>query len=421
MLRRLTRRLPARSGSLRWKVSTAIAVVSFLIALALSLLLHSATHRALDDNVRSTQDDSLTYAIRLYMVTGQPGLHATLDDPELPHELRQAIRPGKRATYIDNSQSPPVAWAAADIDGHTLSTEGVMTNTQDILGDLDTYLVGGSAALVLTGTGLGLFIGERLSRRLRVAADAARTVAAGDHSIRVRDAVGGTARDETTDLANAIDSMSEALRERLEAERRVTADIAHELRTPVTGLVTAAELLPPGRPSELVQDRAKVLRTLIEDVLEVARLDGTYEQPVLSEFSLGEFVESRLAASHSGAKIEVRDEARVLTDPRRLERIIGNLVNNARKHGRPPIEVTVDGPVVRVRDHGPGFPDVLIAEGPQRFRTGRAERGIGHGLGLTIAVGQARVLEAPLVFRNHPDGGALAILDLRHARVDVPE
>ena len=109
-------------------------------------------------------------------------------------------------------------------------------------------------------------------------------------------------RDETDELARAVDAMADALQHRLEAERRVTADIAHELRTPVTGLVTAAELLPPGRPSELVRDRAQALRTLVEDVLEVARLDGAAERADLQEIALGEFVRRRVrGAGPAGA------------------------------------------------------------------------------------------------------------------------
>lgn len=114
-------------------------------------------------------------------------------------------------------------------------------------------------------------------------------------------------------------------------------------------------------------------------------------------------------------------ESWVNTDPRRLERILGNLLANAAKHGGTPVEVTVEGRVVRVRDHGPGFPDALLREGPSRFRTGASDRaGHGHGLGLTIAAGQARVLGARLTFRNAapesltpaPDetGGAIAVL-----------
>jgi C4-dicarboxylate-specific signal transduction histidine kinase len=74
------------------------------------------------------------------------------------------------------------------------------------------------------------------------------------------------------------------------------------------------------------------------------------------------------------------------------------------------VVLTVDGPVITVRDHGDGYPEYLLAHGPQRFRT--ESGGKGHGLGLTIALGQAEVLGARLEFANPPDGGALAILTL---------
>lgn len=170
--------------------------------------------------------------------------------------------------------------------------------------------------------------------------------------------------------------MADALRQRLEAERRVTADIAHELRTPVTGLLTAAELLPPGRPTELVQDRARAMRTLVEDVLEVARLDSASERAELQDILLGEFVARRVAAKDPDAVVRVVHESEVTTDPRRLERVLFNLLANAARHGAPPVEVTVEGRVVRVRDHGPGFPEELLAEGraasAPAARTGRA-------------------------------------------------
>ncbi|WP_373365934.1 ATP-binding protein, partial [Streptomyces fradiae] len=77
---------------------------------------------------------------------------------------------------------------------------------------------------------------------------------------------------------------------------------------------------------------------------------------------------------------------------------------NAHSHGAAPVELTVDGPVVTVRDHGEGFPAYLLEHGPQRFRT--ESGGKGHGLGLTIARGQAAVIGAELVLANAPDGGA---------------
>ncbi len=231
--------------------------------------------------------------------------------------------------------------------------------------------------------------------------------------------------------------MAEALQERLEAERRVTADIAHELRTPVTGLLTAAELLPPGRPTELVRDRAQAMRTLVEDVLEVARLDGFAERAELQEIDLAEFITRRVRVVSPDAQVTVVSrDAHVSTDPRRLERILGNLLANAARHGKPPFEVTVEGRVLRVRDHGPGFPESLLKDGPSRFRTGSKDRaGKGHGLGLTIAAGQARVLGARLTFRNadpavEGEDGAVAVLWLPESAptntgsfpvIDVPD
>jgi signal transduction histidine kinase len=288
------------------------------------------------------------------------------------------------------------------------------------MNDLDQALVIGSIAVVLGGSALGVLIGGQLSGRLRKAAAAANEVARGETDVRVREAIGGVVRDETDDLARAVDAMADALRQRLEAERRVTADIAHELRTPVTGLLTAAELLPPGRPTELVLDRAKAMRTLVEDVLEVARLDSASERAELQDILLGEFVARRVAAKDPEIVVRVVHESEVTTDPRRLERVLFNLLANAARHGRPPIEVSVEGRVIRVRDHGPGFPEELLAEGPSRFRTGSKDRaGKGHGLGLTIAAGQARVLGARLTFRNIrpvgtpaqlPAEGAVAVL-----------
>lgn len=109
-------------------------------------------------------------------------------------------------------------------------------------------------------------------------------------------------------------------------------------------------------------------------------------------------------------RVDVVTDAMVETDPRRVERVLTNLVTNALRHGAEPVLVEVDGPTVRVRDHGTGFPEHLIAQGPQRFRTGA--EGTGLGLGLTIAAGQTALLGAHLTFGNPTDGGALATLTL---------
>ncbi|WP_373314715.1 two-component system sensor histidine kinase CseC [Streptomyces longispororuber] len=407
---------PRLRTGVRWKIAAAIGLVGALVAIALSLVVHNAANVSMLDNARDLQDERVQIAQRNFEAsrgtTTSTIYGAKVDDPRLPEELRRKVLSGRRATYVQEHDSGvPDIWAAVPLsNGHVLSVHTRFNDRSTaIMKDLDQALVIGSISVVFGGCAIGVLIGGQMARRLRKAATAAGEVAQGQTDVSVREAIGGVVRDETDDLAQAVDAMADALKQRLEAERRVTADIAHELRTPVTGLLTAAELLPPGRPTELVKDRAQAMRTLVEDVLEVARLDSASERAELQDIMLGEFVTRRMATLSAEVSVTVVHESEVTTDPRRLERILHNLVTNAAKHGKPPIEVSVEGRVVRVRDHGPGFPEALLVEGPSRFRTGSADRaGRGHGLGLTIAAGQARVLGARLTFRNVRPPGASA-------------
>ncbi|MER7666480.1 MULTISPECIES: two-component system sensor histidine kinase CseC [unclassified Streptomyces] len=405
------KRFAVRTG-VRWKISIAIAAVGALIAMALSLVVHNAARVSMLDNARDVQMDRVLLAQRWYETSKNkdPRFNTKINDPALPKALQKLMREKRRGSYVqDHHDGPPEIWAAVPLsNGDVLSLHSQFAGrSATVMKDLDRALIIGSVSVVFGGCALGVLIGGQLSRRLRKAAAAARTVAQGNTDVRVRDAIGGLVRDETDSLARAVDALTDALNARIEAERRVTADIAHELRTPVTGLLTAAELLPPGRPTELVRDRAQAMRTLVEDVLEVARLDSASERAELQEIALGEFVGRRIAALNPDVVVRIVHESWVSTDPRRLERILLNLLTNAAKYGKAPIEVTVEGRVVRVRDHGPGFPEALLREGPSRFRTGASDRaGTGHGLGLTIAAGQARVLGARLTFRNAAPGGA---------------
>ncbi len=161
------------------------------------------------------------------------------------------------------------------------------------------------------------------------------------------------------------------------------------------------------------------LRTLTRPAGDL-RLDTKNERLDLDTEHLAPLAERVVRASGTGTRVRVVRDAWVETDRRRLERVLGNLVANAHRHGRAPVVLTVDGRRVTVRDHGDGYPEYLLAHGPQRFRT--ESGGKGHGLGLTIALGQARVLGAALEFTNAQDGGAVATLRLPGPRPPgVPE
>jgi signal transduction histidine kinase len=323
---------------------------------------------------------------------------------------------------VDRHHGRPTMWAAGPADhGRTLAVEVDYSQQARTIAGLDGAILWSSVLAIGATLLVGAFAVTRVTRRLHATARVARRITAGDLDARVNDPLTrdrSRPQDEVAAVAAALDSMASSLQGKLLAEQRFTADVAHELRTPLTGLHAAAELLPPGRPTELVRDRVAALRTLTEDLLEISRLDTGRERLDLDAEHLSAVALRVVRAAGPGAdvgtgagtRVEVVRDVYVETDRRRLERVLGNLVANAHRHGREPVVLTVDGPVVSVRDHGEGYPEYLLAHGPQRFRT---EGGAtGHGLGLTIARGQAEVLGARLDFSNAPDGGAVATLTL---------
>ncbi len=397
--------------TLRRQIAATVAVVSFLVALTVGLLVHQASVRQHADQARRTALTALGAAIDRYNSTGElVGWHSRLDDPQLPAALRALAGRRHQGSMLGPGPQGPAMWAASGSGDQVVSVWVDYTQDERAIADLDRTITVSALLSVAVTVLAGVLVASRISSRLRTAARTARTIAQGDLEARIGP-LGGP-RDEVAELAAAVDSMSAALRGKLAGEQRFTADVAHELRTPLTGLLTAAELLPPGRPTELVRGRVRVLCSLTEDLLEVSRLDARAEALDLTVLSLGPLVARILAVAGPSAELRIEADAQVTTDPRRLDRIVSNLVVNAGRHGAGPVLVRVDGSTLTVRDHGPGFPEDVLREGPQRFRTGARERGRGHGLGLTIAQGHAEAIGATLRLRNDPAGGALAELVL---------
>ncbi|MGW5848222.1 sensor histidine kinase [Streptomyces sp. NPDC055254] len=417
-------------SSLRWRIALTTTAVCCLVAAALGILVHNVVARQVVGEVRKEVNADLDHALGHYEYgTAHGDVNAALDPPDLPPPLRALVADGRTGSIVGDHAGKPVMWAAGPADGKPLAVWIPYANTRDRLRDLDTAILASSVLAAGVVALAGLFLADRISRRLATTAAVARRISAGDLDARVGlppDEADGTAdeearparsRDEVRDVAQALDSMAGSLQGRLEAEKRFTADVAHELRTPLTGSLAAAALLPEGRPKEMINDRLRALHLLTEDLLEISRLDSGVERADLARVELGRAVRRAVAGSGHEASVRVVRDAVVLTDRRRLDRILANLLANSHRHGRPPVEVTVEGPVVTVRDHGPGYPSELIEQGPRRFRTGDPGRGRGHGLGLTIVAGQAAVLDIALSFTNAPDGGATTTLRLPVGRL----
>ncbi|MGW4599690.1 HAMP domain-containing histidine kinase [Streptomyces argyrophyllae] len=406
--------LPRWAGALAVKAAAFITVMCCALAALLGVLVHVSVRNQTVGQARDLALSRLADATEAYEAgdTLLPG--AGVDPRGLPASLRTLAVAGERGTMVASYRGRPTMWAAGPAAGHrALAVEVDYSQQSRTIAGLDQSILWSSGLAIGATVLVGVFAVTRVTRRLHGTARVARRISAGDLDARVNDPRTRDVtrpQDEVAAVAAALDSMAASLQGKLLSEQRFTADVAHELRTPLTGLHAAAELLPPGRPTELVRDRVAALRTLTEDLLEISRLDTGRERLEADTEELGALAGRVVRASGTRTEVRVVRDARVETDRRRLERVLGNLVANAHRHGAPPVVLTVDGPVVTVRDHGGGYPEYLVAHGPQRFRT---EGGAtGHGLGLTIAVGQAEVLGATLTFANAVDGGAVATLTL---------
>ncbi|MBB5929320.1 sensor histidine kinase [Streptomyces echinatus] len=406
--------LPPWAGALAVKAAAFITVMSCALAALLGVLVHVSVTNQTVGQARDLALSRLADATQAYEAgdTLLPG--AGVDPGGLPAPLRELAANGKRGTMVATYRGRPTMWAAGPVSGHrALAVEVDYSQQSRTIAGLDQSILWSSALAIGATVLVGVFAVTRVTRRLHGTARVARRITAGDLDARVNDPRTkdpSRPQDEVAAVAAALDSMASSLQGKLLSEQRFTADVAHELRTPLTGLHAAAELLPPGRPTELVRDRVAALRTLTEDLLEISRLDTGRERLEVDTEELGALAGRVVRASGTETDVRILKDARVETDRRRLERVLGNLVANAHKHGAPPVVVTVDGAVVTVRDHGGGYPLYLVAHGPQRFRTEGGAK--GHGLGLTIALGQAEVLGARLTFTNAVDGGAVATLTL---------
>lgn len=409
---------------IRGRIAIAISFVTALAVVVLGVAVHHISGLERDRQARANQDGLLSSALQVYQRDGTLALGAQLNDAALPFPLSQAVAKGQSGTYLSGGDDPRV-WAATPVgDDKVLSISASFPAADPLQTALDRALVVAGAATVALMAVVAWFVAQSLSRRLRLSAAAARRIAAGEP--QGADALQTEGRDEVAELGRSVHHMATSLAAKVATERQFTADVAHELRTPVAGLVASAELLPHPRAVEMVRERAQTMRALVEDLLEVSRLDAGVESAHFDEVELPSLVHGivKRARGQRGVDdvaVEVVGEGRIVaTDARRVERILVNILANAAKHGRPPIEITVEGTRIVVRDHGDGFPPGLVDQGPRRFRTAAPERGTGHGLGLTIAVGQAAVLGARLEFGEAEGGGATAVLDLPEAE-DVPE
>jgi two-component system sensor histidine kinase MtrB len=356
--------------------------------------------------------------------SGQPDDHGKVAD-----QIRTAQVNGQTTKYLVYGSPVPTSF------GHVELYYLVPLTTEDSAANQirTTVLVTGLALVILLGVVAGL-VTRLVVTPVRVAARTAQRLSAGLLDQRMK--VDG--EDDLALLAAAFNQMAANLQRqivRLEEmsrlQRRFTSDVSHELRTPLTTVRMAADLIfseredfdpAVARSAELLQAELDRFESLLTDLLEISRFDAGFAALDAEHADLVPIVErvaDRLAglAERVGVDVELRlPEGPVIAevDPRRVERVLRNLVGNAVEHGeRRPVVVTLAGDegavAVTVRDHGVGLKpgeERLVFNRFWRADPSRARQTGGSGLGLSISAEDARLHGGWLEAWGTPGGGA---------------
>jgi two-component system, OmpR family, sensor histidine kinase BaeS len=279
--------------------------------------------------------------------------------------------------------------------------------------------------------GLSLILGFVLLRPVRALTQAAAALGKGDFAQRVP--IEGD--DEIATLGQTFNLMAASLQEAETHRRAMTADIAHELRTPLAVQRANLEALQDGiyplAQENLVPiyEQTRLLERLVEDLRTLALAEAGQIELIKIPTDIPELVQRVVDQfqPHAGVNSQKiiyqhQSACRPLTvDPSRIEQILGNLLTNALRHTPHGglISVKVECPdeqiQVSVQDTGPGISEDVLPHIFERFYRGDRSRSRtegGTGLGLSISRRLAHAHGGRLYAENHPEGGAVFVLVL---------
>lgn len=344
----------------------------------------------------------------------------TVPPDELPQDLLAQAAGGGAQQRTEISGEPYIL-VAVDLQGATYVEVFPLRDLNLIL------TIGGWLFVVQTllagamGVVIGTYTVGQLLRPLRRLRRGAEAVASGDLTARI-----SLENDPDLDpLAESFNEMARAVESRIQRERRFSANVSHELRSPLTSVVGTADLLDrrrdvlPDREAGLVGilvEQVHRMSQMLLDLLEISRFGGD-EQVQIESVDLSVLCLDAVRIRGLSEHLVTGDTPVVRTDARRFERIVGNLIDNAERHGAGVRQVLIkrqpDFVEVCVDDAGPGVDPTSLDRLIEPFTRGdEAVPTSGAGLGLAIAAEQASMLGARLHVERSPLGGSRFVIEI---------
>jgi two-component system sensor histidine kinase MtrB len=318
-----------------------------------------------------------------------------------------------------------------------------LANAPQTLGFVQSTLWIVGIGLVLLISGIAWFVLRSVTSPISEAADTSARLAAGQLDVRLE--VHG--EDELATLGRSFNAMADSMESQIKeladlslVQQRFVSDVSHELRTPLTTIRLAADMIndqrdefdpATARAAELLNAQVQRFEVLLTDLLEISRYDAGSVQLEREPTSLAHLAEDVIGSMQQLAEQHGSDVRLVAPggyspvdmDPRRVRRIVRNLLGNAIEHGEArPIVVTVDSNqqavAIGVRDYGMGMkPDDVEHVFDRFWRADPSRKRTigGTGLGLSIALGDAKLHGGELAVWSELGRGTNFVLTLpRH-------
>lgn len=272
---------------------------------------------------------------------------------------------------------------------------------------------------IAAALGVTQWLGHGMTAPLREMTAAAGRMARGDYDVRVT----ATSADEVGQLGRAFNTMAHDLASADQQQRQLVATVSHELRTPLAGQRALLENLvdgvitPDDATLQAALTQSERLSDLVQDLLEVSRVDGGAVRLELAPVRLAELLEGAVEEARVGGRpvqyaVTVSPpDLEVQADVARLHQVVANLLDNASRHSPAEGQVSLAATVLpgaerwalEVSDQGPGLSPERAEQLLARFGTG-ASAGGGTGLGLAIASWVCRLHGGTLTVAD-PDPG----------------
>ena len=332
----------------------------------------------------------------------------------LKGQKKSVVRVNDRGEVIV-SVAVPVLRARTIHGALMLSTQGDDIDQMVTAERLAILKVGGVASIVMIV--LSLLLASTIAGPVRRLADSAEVVR---RRIKMRVEIPDFSRrrDEIGHLSRALRDMTDALYNRLEAIEMFAADVAHELKNPLTSLRSAVETLPLARNEHsrsrllaVIEHDVKRLDRLISDISDASRLDAELQRQDVAPVDLRRLLTTLTTVANEtklghDVGVEARFEGRGTSDAfsvpghdSRLGQVISNLLSNAQSFSdaggkvrilcrrlRTQIEIVVD-------DDGPGIRPDALERVFERFYTDRPHQGFGQNSGLGLSISK-QIIEA---------------------------